>query len=171
MLPADIALAPVIASDFQELRQLADRIWRQHYTGMISTAQIDHMLGSRFSDDALRKYLQTANNWLELLRVAGSAVGYCGCAVAAEEPQSLKLGQLYLLDSHRGMGLGRLMLSHVERRAENLGLHTIVLQVNKRNEAALAFYKSAGFTIRHAAVFEIGGGFVMDDYVMERRLS
>jgi ribosomal protein S18 acetylase RimI-like enzyme len=129
------------------------------------------MLGSRFSDDALRTYLQTATSWLELLRVAGSAVGYCGCAVVAEQPQSLKLGQLYLLDSHRGMGLGRFMLSHIERRAENLGLHTIFLQVNKRNEAALAFYKAAGFTIRHAAVFEIGGGFVMDDYVMERRRS
>jgi GNAT superfamily N-acetyltransferase len=136
VLPADVALTPVIERDFQELRQLADRIWRQHYTGMISTAQIDHMLDRRFSDDALRTYLQTATSWLELLRVAGSAVGYCGCAVVAEEPQSLKLDQLYLLDSHRGMGLGRFMLSHIERRAENLGLHTIVLQVNKRNEAA-----------------------------------
>ncbi len=171
MLPADVALAPVTESDFQELRQLADTIWRQHYAGMIATAQIDHMLGSRFSDDALRKYLQTATSWLELLRAAGSAVGYCGYAVAAEEPQSLKLGQLYLLDSHRGTGLGRFMLSHIERRAENLGLDTIVLQVNKCNEVALAFYKAAGFTIRHAAVFEIGGGFVMDDYVMERRCS
>jgi diamine N-acetyltransferase len=171
VLPGDVALTPVIEPDFQELRQLADRIWRQHYTGMISTAQIDHMLDCRFSDDALRTYLQTATSWLELLRVAGSAVGYCGYAVVAEDPQSLKLGQLYLLDSHRGMGLGRFMLSHMERHAENLGLHTIVLQVNKRNEAALAFYKAAGFTIRHAAIFEIGGGFVMDDYVMERRRS
>jgi diamine N-acetyltransferase len=171
VLPRDVALTPVIESDFQELRRLADRIWRQHYTGMISTAQIDHMLGSRFSDDALQTYLQTATNWLELLRVAGSAVGYCGYAVAAEEPQSLKLGQLYLLDSHRGTGLGRFMLSHIEKRAENLGLDTVVLQVNKRNESALGFYKSAGFTIRHAAIFEIGGGFVMDDYVMERRRS
>ena len=56
MLPADVVLTPVIEPEFQELRQLAERIWQQHYTGMISTAQIDHMLDSRFSDDALRTY-------------------------------------------------------------------------------------------------------------------
>jgi ribosomal protein S18 acetylase RimI-like enzyme len=40
------------------------------------------------------------------------------------------------------------------------------LQVNKQNNAQ-HFYNKHGFRIREAAVFAIGGGFVMDDYIME----
>jgi ribosomal protein S18 acetylase RimI-like enzyme len=43
--------------------------------------------------------------------------------------------------------------------------------VNKRNPGAISFYKAAGFTIAREAVFDIGSGFVMDDYIMEKRLG
>ena len=47
----------------------------------------------------------------------------------------------------------------------------LFLQVNKQNTGAIGFYAAAGFTIARGAVFDIGSGFVMDDYVMEKRLS
>jgi GNAT superfamily N-acetyltransferase len=34
---------------------------------------------------------------------------------------AMKLGQLYVLASHRGLGLGKFMLGHVESRARELG--------------------------------------------------
>jgi RimJ/RimL family protein N-acetyltransferase len=40
--------------------------------------------------------------------------------------------------------------------------------VNKRNEPAIAAYLKAGFRIEKEAVFDIGGGFVMDDFLMVR---
>jgi len=43
--------------------------------------------------------------------------------------------------------------------------HTIFLQVNKKNPA-IAFYQKKGFTIKEEAVFDIGQGFVMDDFIM-----
>lgn len=166
-----IAIDPVTAADHALLRDLAGRIWRQHYTGMIPAAQIDFMLAERFRDDALHETRAAADRWLELLRVDGEAVGYCGSMLVAAEPESLKLGQLYLLDARRGQGLGRRMLEHVEARARTLGRRTVFLQVNKANAGAIAFYTRRGFTVREAAVFEIGGGFVMDDYIMEKRLG
>jgi ribosomal protein S18 acetylase RimI-like enzyme len=45
-----------------------------------------------------------------------------------------------------------------------------MLQVNKRNVDAIAFYRKAGFTVREESIFDIGNGFVMDDYVMEKVL-
>ena len=42
------------------------------------------------------------------------------------------------------------------------------LQVNKQNTGAVGFYTAAGFEVIREAVFEIGGGFVMDDYVMRK---
>jgi ribosomal protein S18 acetylase RimI-like enzyme len=39
------------------------------------------------------------------------------------------------------------------------------LQVNKDNKA-VEFYKKVGFHIEKEALFDIGHGFVMDDYIM-----
>jgi ribosomal protein S18 acetylase RimI-like enzyme len=66
------------------------------------------------------------------------------------------------------MGLGRFMLGHIEGRARDLGRRLLWLQVNKRNTGAIGFYRAAGFEVIRDAVFEIGGGFVMDDYVMAK---
>lgn len=165
---AGITLTPIAEPDFPVVRELASTIWRQHYTGLISATQIDYMLSGRFSDEALREYLHAADRWFEVLRLSGEPVGYCSCELAAESPVDLKLGQLYVLGSHRGMGLGTFMLGHVEARAHDLGRENLCLQVNKQNTAAIGFYTAAGFTVRREAVFNIGAGFVMDDYVMEK---
>jgi ribosomal protein S18 acetylase RimI-like enzyme len=175
MLSDAVTLTPVTEPDFAVLHQLAVTIWRQHYAAIISAGQIDYMLAGRFSDDALREHVQAADRWLELLRVGEKPVGYCGYELAGMDGRGsaaadVKLGQLYLLESHRGMGLGWHMLRHVEARARELGRRAIWLQVNKKNAAAMAFYRSAGFEVIREAVFEIGGGFVMDDYVMARQV-
>ena len=175
MLPADVTLTPAREPDFAVLRELAGTIWRQHYAAIISAAQIDYMLAGRFSDEALREHVQEADRWLELLWVSGKPIGYCAYELADNYgdggPAAMKLGQLYVLESHRGMGLGRFMLGHVESRARELGCRSLWLQVNKRNTGAVGFYTAAGFEVVREAVFEIGGGFVMDDYVMEKRLN
>lgn len=177
MLPAAVTLTPVTDPDFAVLRELAGTIWRQHYAEIVSAAQIDYMLAARFGDEALRGHIQVADRWLELLRVSGTPVGYCGCELAGMDgngsevtPAAMKLGQLYVLESHRGMGLGRFMLRHIEQRARDLGRHVLWLQVNKKNTASIAFYRAAGFEVAREAVFDIGGGFVMDDYVMGKQV-
>ena len=44
------------------------------------------------------------------------------------------------------------------------------LQVNRGNTQAIAAYRKYGFRIVESRVFDIGHGFVMDDYVMEQTL-
>lgn len=175
MLNADVTLAPVTEPGFALLRELAETIWRQHYAGIISTAQIDYMLAGRFSDEALREHSQAAGRWLEMLWVEGKPVGYCSSEFAGipgdeRTPDPMKLGQLYVLESHRGMGLGRFMLKHVEGRARELRRRAVWLQVNKQNVGAIKFYRSAGFEVVRDSVFRIGRGFVMDDYFMQKNL-
>jgi ribosomal protein S18 acetylase RimI-like enzyme len=177
MLSDAVTLTPAAEQDFAVLRELAGTIWRKHYAAIVSAAQIEYMLAGRCSDETLREHMQAADKWLELLRVSGTPVGYCGCELTGMDgdgnevtPAAMKLGQLYVLESHRGMGLGRFMLRHVEDRARGLSSRGIWLQVNKRNTGAIAFYQAAGFEVVREAVFEIGGGFVMDDYVMAKQV-
>jgi ribosomal protein S18 acetylase RimI-like enzyme len=173
VLPAATTLVPVAEQDFDVLRELAGTIWRQHYSAIISAAQIDYMLAARFNEEALRERAQAADSWLELLRVGEKLVGYCGYELLGMDgtkgsPADMKLGQLYVLESHRGRGFGSCMLGRVEDRARGLGSRVLWLQVNKKNAGAIAFYRAAGFEVVREAVFDIGGGFVMDDNVMAK---
>jgi diamine N-acetyltransferase len=176
-------LDAMTAADFEALARLAELIWRSHYSKIITSAQIDYMLAERYTPEKLRLYLDADDRWLMLLRTdspTGSrAVGYCSYALtddppvmkpSAMKPSEMKLEQLYLLPELHGQGLGKSMLRHVEEQARARGRLTLVLQTNKRNDIAIAFYRKAGFTVREEAVFDIGGGFVMDDYVMEKVL-
>jgi ribosomal protein S18 acetylase RimI-like enzyme len=173
--PDAVTLTPVAEPDFAVVRELAGTIWRKHYAGIITAAQIDYMLAGRFSDEALQEHIQAADRWLDLLRVSSAAVGYCGYELAGMDDDgstttAMKLGQLYVLESHRGMGIGRHLLRHVEERARGLGSRRLWLQVNKKNAAAIGFYRFAGFEVIREAVSDIGGGFVMDDYVMAKQV-
>ena len=169
--PANVTLTPLDEQQFGLLRELAGVIWRQHYAGMIPAAQVDYMLAGRLSDEALLQQTRARDKWLWLMRASDVCVGYCGHELAPGDgvtPAAMKLGQLYVLPSHRGTGLGGFMLGHVEAQAREHGRRLLFLQVNKRNTSAIGFYRAMGFQVVREAVFDIGGGFVMDDYIMEK---
>jgi ribosomal protein S18 acetylase RimI-like enzyme len=170
---ANAHLDAMRAVDFEIIASLSETIWRSHYSKIISNAQIDYMLASRYTPEKLRLYLNASDRWLMMLRIdsqyGSRAIGYCSYALT-EVPGGMKLEQLYLLPELHGQGLGRLMLRHVEEQARTRGCGTLVLQTNKRNVVAINFYRKAGFTVREEAVFDIGGSFVMDDYVMAKEL-
>lgn len=176
----DARLDAMTAADFGTVARLGEVIWRSHYTKIIGSAQVDYMLADRYTPEKLSLYLDADDRWLMLLRVdsptlridtqtARRAVGYCSYALT-DDPGETKLEQLYLLPESHGKGLGRLMLCHVEEQARVRGRSMLLLQTNKRNAGAIAFYRKAGFTVREEVVFDIGNGFVMDDYVMEKVL-
>ena len=51
------------------------------------------------------------------------------------------------------------------------GFTRLELRVNRANTGAIRAYERFGFRIRGPLVTDIGGGFVMDDHVMERSLD
>ena len=152
--------------DIPLIRQLADRIWRACYPGIISTAQIDYMLGWMYSEEQLARDLRNGVR-LELVEVAGVASGF----VATERDAAsglLKLHKLYLLPECQGRGVGQRLLGHVRQLARDSGCRAVELRVNKSNHRAIRAYERAGFVLREAVVADIGGGFVMDDFILER---
>jgi ribosomal protein S18 acetylase RimI-like enzyme len=165
-------LQPLREGDFATLTALAETIWRQHYTPIIGNAQVEYMLAGRYTAERLRAYIGAENRWMDILFLGAEAVGYCSYSRSAPAgPQEMKLEQLYLRADQRGKGLGGFMLRHVEARAREQGQSSLMLTVNKHNEDSIAIYRKAGFTVREEAVFDIGNGFVMDDYVMVKELA
>ena len=62
------------------------------------------------------------------------------------------------------------MISYLETLAKEKSLNRISLTVNKDNTGSINMYKKVGFLICGTAVKDIGEGFIMDDYQMEKRV-
>jgi len=95
----------------------------------------------------------------------------CDVRTAQRAIPTFKLHKLYLLRKLHGQGLGSRLLQHCEREVRMAGAHRLILSVNKRNTQAVAVYKRNGFVIAESVVTDIGGGFVMDDYIMAKALT
>ena len=146
---------------------LAREIWTEHYTPLIGADQVEYMLehfqsAQRIAADIARGYLY----WLAA--EGGTPVGYCG---AEPQPEALFMSKIYVLASHRGRGLARRFVGIGEQVCRRAGLGKMGLTVNKHNADSIRAYERLGFAIVGAQVADIGGGFVMDDYIMERTVA
>ena len=102
--------------------------------------------------------------------VAQIPVGYM--ATQIDSPAAvLHLHKLYVLPQFQGKGLGGRLLEHSIQAATQAGCRSVRLHVNKGNHRAIACYHRHGFSREASVVNDIGGGYVMDDYVMVRPLD
>ena len=158
---------------------LAGEIWREHYTPIIGAEQVDYMLekyqsAERIFEDIIRGefvyYTATGNHNLGTNGGNGAnningLIGYCAC-----QPQKcyLLLSKLYVQKDNRGRGVARGFLEEAIALCRNeFGFDKIRLTVNKYNDGSIAVYRKMGFTKIDSVKTDIGGGYFMDDYVME----
>ena len=146
---------------------LAAIVWRAHYPGIISREQIEYMLACMYAIPTMEDELASGIRYDRLLLGEALAGFACYGPTASNE---IKLHKLYVHPQSQRRGFGTLLLEHVCVEAHRLGFTRLILSVNKANTNAIAAYQKNGFVIREAVVVDIGGGFVMDDFVMERVL-
>jgi GNAT superfamily N-acetyltransferase len=163
---ASLVIRPAGADEIPALRALAERIWRISYAKMLTGGQIDYMLASMYSPEAIARELSEGVIW-ETAWLDGELIGFHSCTVESGISR-LKLNKLYLLPEYQGQGFGQQLLHRVQQLAGQVGARQVWLQVNKQNARAIRAYKRAGYTMDRPAVFNIGGGFVMDDFILTR---
>ena len=158
----------VTVAEIPVIRDLAHRIWHSCYPGMIPVEQIEYMLGWMYSAEKIREEMAGGVLW-QLVMHDGLPAGYF--SLTFHSASLAELNKLYLLPELQGRGFGQEMLAHATALAAARGCTELRLRVNKRNERALRSYTRAGFRIVEELVADIGGGFVMDDYVLARSIS
>jgi len=151
-------------AEYTTISDLANRIWFEHYGPIIGEEQVSYMLEKFQSAMAIEDQVGKGMRYYLLLHQA-IPVGYFAFS---KKEESLFLSKLYVLDSMRGSGTGRLALTFIEAQAKELQLKKIELTVNKHNYRSIQVYEKMGFITIDAIVQDIGNGYVMDDYVMEK---
>ena len=85
----------------------------------------------------------------------GRAVAYALARFGDHGPTTVYVTDLWVEESHRGRGLGRDLLGWIAGQAAERGSTHVVLDVDSRNSAAIAFYLRLGFE-EGARIFRIG---------------
>lgn len=154
-------------ADIPLIKTLANQIWPQTYHKILSKAQITYMMQLIYSEEALRKQMENGHRFI-LVYNAGIPVGFA--SFNEVEPTVFKLQKIYLLPNQQGRGTGRFTLHQVISLVQPAGATVLRLNVNRHNKAK-SFYEKLGFAVVREETIDIGHGYVMDDYVLEKKLA
>ncbi len=150
-------------NDIATIREIANITWPVAYGSYISKAQLDYMLDMMYSDSSLLEQINKGHQFY-IAEQESTPIGFA--SVSKEEDNSCKLNKLYVLPTSQKTGAGKALLQQSIDYATSNAASCLYLQVNKQNNAQ-HFYSKHGFTVREASILEIGGGYIMDDYIME----
>ncbi|MCO7722967.1 GNAT family N-acetyltransferase [Myroides odoratimimus] len=155
---------PVDRSNIHLILPLAEKIWEDTYLHIIGQEQIDYMLPMMYSDERILGELAEGNKW-ELLMQGEELLGYTNYKLM--EDNRVFLSKLYTNVYKQVKGLGYFMFEHVVEYAKREGATAVYLTVNKNNQRAIDFYIRNNMKCIESKTFDIGSGYVMDDYIYQ----
>jgi len=153
---------------FSTIEDLAREIWTEHYTPIIGESQVCYMLDKFNSASYMENQTIDSKCLYFLISDNNEPVGYFSIEFREKE---LFLNKFYVKFSKRNKGFGRDAMNFIEEQAKLSGLPYITLRVNKLNTLTIQKYEKLGFRKTCSLVSDIGNGFVMDDYFMEKHID
>lgn len=168
MIRAEVFCREIEEKEIPELGKLAEEIWREHYPGVIGINQTEYMLGKFYSTEALKKQMLENGHRFFFWINHEKPLGYASLDFSSKD--YVMLSKFYLHASLRGKGIAPIFLSFLEEQIKAANQNTIQLTVNRQNIGAINFYFKAGFKIIQVADFNIGEGYFMNDFIMEKTL-
>ncbi len=149
------------------IQDLARRSWENAYADILSAEQMEYMLSEMYSEKEIASHFQNPDYHYYLIfdENNGSYEGFIGYQHHYED-KTTKLHRIYLTPESKGKGFGKEALQFINGQVSENGNSRIILNVNKHN-VARKFYESQGYRVYDEGVFDIGNGFVMDDFLME----
>ncbi|MDQ8003828.1 MAG: GNAT family N-acetyltransferase [Pedobacter sp.] len=155
--------------DLPIIKTIAEQTWPTAYGNIISQAQIDFMLEKMYNKGELLGQMLEGHHFIMASELKED-VGFAGFSAVNLETKTFKLHKLYVLPKMHGKGVGKILMNEVVSLVKAQGGEFLQLNVNRANKAA-NFYEKAGFKIKETVDLDIGNGFYMNDYVMERELN
>ena len=153
------------------IQDIAQATWPVAYANILSQAQSDYMLNMMYTDRALKKQMEELGHHFLLIGNENTSeyLGFVSFEFNYRATLQTKIHKLYVLPQFQGMRLGQILIEKVSEKTVDRGNVSILLNVNRYNQA-LNFYKHIEFNIIGEDNIDIGNGFLMEDYILEKRI-
>lgn len=161
-----MTLRKAYPADIPLIREMAYKTWPVTYGNILSKEQLDYMLELIYSEQALKEQMEKNHEFI-VVYDGVHPVGFASFSLI--EPQTYKLHKIYVLPSQQGKGTGRFIIDQLVKAMKSKGAASLQLNVNRHNNAK-TFYEKLGFAVIREEDIDIGKGYFMNDYVMEKKL-
>jgi GNAT superfamily N-acetyltransferase len=155
------------SNDIRSIQEVAFTTWPVTFNEILSAKQIHYMLKLMYSVDSLN-FQMKANH--QFILANNPAVGFASFELHFKQTKRTKLHKLYVLPSEQGKQIGLTLLNEVEIQAKKASNTSVSLNVNRFNKA-LKFYQKQGYNIIGEEDIDIGQGFLMQDFILEKKLD
>ena len=147
----------------EKLSAFASAIVKEHYDPIIGPEQNDYMIEMFQAPHSIRRQIEEGHLYY-IAAVNGQWVGFCGIH---PDGGKMFLNKLYIHKSQRGHGYASRIMDFIRGLCVVSGLTAIWLRVNRENTNSIEVYRHMGFEVVKMDKADIGGGFYMDDYILE----
>lgn len=154
--------------DYKTILDIAAITWDEAYKTILSEAQLEYMMDMMYSAASFTDQLSIKGHHFIIGSVDGKDLGFASYELNYRYGTT-KLHKLYVLPETQGTGMGRALITAVENAAKSNGNDKVSLNVNRFNKA-IHFYEKSGYIKAGEEDVQIGSGYVMEDYIMEKVL-
>ena len=151
--------------DIPLIIDLAKEIWLPAFSPYFTEKELSSLFQGMYNSEKIIKDILNPN--YEFYIVENSQQLRVGYFATYRHPDFLKLDKIYVAPNLKGHGIGKWMYAEILQQAKLNHFQKIVLNVNRRNQPAIAFYKNLGFIIVKEEDIPGPNGFIYDDYIME----
>jgi diamine N-acetyltransferase len=151
------------------VKSIAEQTWPSAYGAILTQAQLEYMMEMMYSKTSLQTQRDSMHHFILAIQ-NGVALGFASFEFHCGGVPKTKVHKIYILPNAQGKGIGNILIDFIINEAKLMQQEALFLNVN-RNNPAQHFYSKLGFFIAKEEVIDIGNGYVMDDYVMEKPIK
>ncbi len=150
-------------TDLDRIAKMAHDIWNAHYVEMVGQEQVNYMLAKFYNRQSLVEQLLKKKHRFYLIEHQNETIGFL--SVSSENESDYFLHKFYIYSDRSNSGIGTQALHAIIHLTK---AKTLTLTVNRQNFKSINFYFKNGFKINSVEDFDIGNGYEMNDFVMQK---
>jgi diamine N-acetyltransferase len=155
--------------EYAVIQAIAHETWYPTFGEILSREQIKYMLDMMYSIQSITEQVSKKGHVFLLAKEGEDSLGYASYQFDYQGTNKTKLHKIYILPTAQGKGVGKLLMNEVVKIAKLHGSSVLSLNVN-RNNKAVDFYEKIGFEKAGTEDIDIGNGFLMEDFIMEKKI-
>ena len=163
-----LIISPALPSHYPTIQAIATETWYPTYGHILTQAQTDYMLDWMYSIESLTEQVEKKGIDFLIAEMDGKIIGFAAYELNYQDIKT-RIHKLYVLPGLHGSGVGRHLMNHISDIGHAYGNTILNLNVNRFNKA-IGFYKKIGFKIVGEEDIDIGHGYLMEDYIMEKSM-
>jgi len=146
-------IRPASEEDFESVRNVARRAWKEAYENIVDEESIDGTVSSWYSDESLSAAVEKPGTVFLVATEADELLGFCHAVCHEDEGDLLRL---YVHPDHWGDGIGTALYERLRGDFRDINMKRIRAMVLSQNGMGIEFYRRFGFEKTDEETVEIG---------------